>query len=128
MKKKVVGIFILALIFGLSGCALFGPPASQHEAFVFTYEEAGFHLQLAREILTSLNQSGTLVGDQYEKAKNTYNTAVDIYWAAGKAYKKYLTAPDVPTANTFRDQYRKIMLELTKMLLEINNQLKGGAV
>lgn len=122
MKIKILLIGLIG-IFLLSGCATFGPPASQHETFVYSYEEAGFHLQMAKEIITS---PGILTPEQYVKAKAVYNEAVDIYQSAGNAYKDYLRAPDIPTAVTFRQKYRSLMLELTKLILKVNTELKGG--
>lgn len=124
--KRAILFGILGLFF-LSGCgALFGTPASQQEAFVYTYEDAGFHMQLAKEIIISLKTSGDLTPEQFTAARETYNEAVDLYQEAGNAYKSYLTAPDPPAALTARQKYRALMLELTKLILKVNEQLKKG--
>jgi len=126
-RRSQIFIITLLTIFFLGGCAIWGPSPGTHEAFVYSYEEVAFHLQLTKEIITSLHGSGDLTGEKYEAAKSAYNQAVDMFKQAGEIYKKYLTAPDIPTAKGFRAQYQKLMLELTKVILEINAKIKGGA-
>lgn len=123
--RKVAILSLVILTAFVVGCAM--APQSMHESFVYSYEEVSFHLQMAKEIITSLHASGDLVGEKYEAAKASYNQAVDLFRMAGDTYKKYLTAPDAPTAIGFRAQYRQMMLELTKILLNLNTQIKGGA-
>lgn len=124
MKRKFIGLILVLFFF--SGCALFSRPASMHEGFVYTYEDAGFHLQLAKMVITSLHTSGDLTGERFEQVKSIYNKAVEIFQAAGEAYKAFLLAPDQSAALRARDNYRALMMELTKIILEINAKIKGG--
>jgi len=125
MKTKLAIIMVLMVF--LVGCATTQrAKESAHETFVYTYEEIGFHMQMAKEMIIMLAQSGDLSESQYEMAKNTYNEAVDVYQNAGEAYKAYLTATDAKTAIALKGKYNTIMLDLTKLILKVNTMIKGG--
>jgi hypothetical protein len=123
LKKRFKFCAVLALLVLLSGC---GGNQSIPDTAVYTYEDAAYALGLAKSAIETLKESGSLTDVQYASVRDQYNAAVDLFQAAGDAYKTYLTATDSISLTASRTKFINAMKVLSDAIIKLSNlYLKG---
>lgn len=99
---------VMMVLFFLGGCAaLFQNPG---QSIPMVFDEVAFHLDIAREVMITLEADGTLSPEKVAKYKPIYNEAVKAFKSSGELVVSMLESKDPVKTADFRTAYRNSII------------------